>query len=84
MMLAQIEILLAEANSTAQPILLLDDVPSELDQVHRKRLMAYLSRLPIQVFITTTEVDQVDVSMWPNHAMFHVEHGVIRTRDTVT
>jgi DNA replication and repair protein RecF len=84
MMLAQIEILLAEPSRTAQPILLLDDVPSELDEVHRTRLMAYLSRLPLQVFITTTDVDQVDVSMWSDCAMFHVEHGKIRTRDTVT
>ena len=84
MMLAQIEILLAEPSCIAQPILLLDDVPSELDEVHRKRLMSYLSRLPLQVFITTTEADQVDVSMWPDCAMFHVEHGEIRTRDTVT
>lgn len=83
MMLAQIEILLAEPTRVAQPILLLDDVPSELDVVHRRRLMAYLSRLPLQVFITTTEADQVDVSMWPDYAMFHVEHGKIRTKDTV-
>ena len=61
------------------PILLLDDVSSELDRTRSRRLFERISRLGGQVFLTTThpefillERDRVD---------FHVQGGVV-TRDT--
>lgn len=61
------------------PILLLDDVSSELDRRRNRRLFELLARLGGQVFLTTThpefillEQDRVD---------FHVAQGAI-TRDT--
>ena len=58
------------------PILLLDDVSSELDRSRNRRLFALLARLGGQVFLTTThpefillEQDRVD---------FHVEEGRVR------
>ncbi|MBE9515883.1 MAG: DNA replication/repair protein RecF [Proteobacteria bacterium] len=84
LIIAQIEILLAQNTDGPQPILLLDDVPSELDDQHRKRLMETLSKLPLQVFITSTEAHLVDISMWGESAMFHVEQGEIKTKKTVS
>ncbi len=39
------------------PILLLDDVLSELDSAKQERLLRYLDKLTSQVFITTTHID---------------------------
>lgn len=39
------------------PVLLLDDVMSELDEQKRKRLVKFLSQINAQILITTTEFD---------------------------
>jgi DNA replication and repair protein RecF len=41
------------------PVLLLDDVGSELDRTRSARLFALLSRLGAQVFLTTTHADLI-------------------------
>lgn len=41
------------------PVLLLDDVFSELDQEHRKLLLDFIASKDFQVIITTTEVDHI-------------------------
>lgn len=42
-----------------KPVLLLDDVFSELDKEHRELLLKFISRRGFQVIITTTEIDKV-------------------------
>jgi DNA replication and repair protein RecF len=58
---------------------LVDDLPSELDDDHCKRVCEILSSMDAQVFITC--VDKSDIApFWPkrdNLGMFLVEHGVI-------
>jgi DNA replication and repair protein RecF len=49
------ELRLAEATLQAPPILLLDDVSSELDQQRNAQLMASLDARQGQVFVTTTD-----------------------------
>jgi DNA replication and repair protein RecF len=44
-----------EAERDFRPVLILDDVFSELDASVRQRLLAYLPRLSNQLFITTTK-----------------------------
>ncbi len=58
---------------------LVDDLPSELDRVHCRRVCEELDQLGSQVFITCVERDDV-LAVWPGEAppaMFHVEHGTI-------
>lgn len=57
------------------PILLLDDVTSELDPVHRQRLSGFLRRMG-QVFLTTTEND-LDEKMGVHATRFLVKKGEI-------
>lgn len=57
------------------PVLLLDDINSELDQQRKEKLMSFLLKRNLQVFITTTEkidINQSDVEKW---AVFHMENG---------
>ncbi|MDB5039114.1 MAG: replication and repair protein RecF [Bacteriovoracaceae bacterium] len=54
---AQLE--LTRANRNWSPILLLDDIVSELDDRRVKALINYLTSYPGQLFVTTAEVDKV-------------------------
>jgi DNA replication and repair protein RecF len=52
-----IELQIVEAATDQKPILLLDDVFSELDGARRKALTSFIR--PYQTFITTTDADVV-------------------------
>ncbi|MDQ3229393.1 MAG: DNA replication/repair protein RecF [Pseudomonadota bacterium] len=58
------------------PVILLDDLGSELDQEHQSRVLRHLLAGQAQVFLTGTEpptaLDPRAVG-----AMFHVEHGLV-------
>jgi len=58
-------------------ILLFDDLPAELDKGNQKKIMTILSELDIQIFITAIKSSDVECSDWDEHAVFHVEHGVV-------
>jgi len=60
------------------PIVLLDDLPSELDQAHQDAALASLSRVA-QVFVTSTEDPQVLLRAGRRYHRFHVEQGQIRS-----
>lgn len=55
------------------PILLLDDLPAELDRTHRDRVTAELQALKVQAFITSVDPDSLPMS--PDMGLFHVEQG---------
>ncbi len=75
MRLAQIDYL---KNRSGQiPVLLVDDLPAELDQTHRAELLALLVGSGAQLFVTATEAALIDTSPWQSVKMFHVEHGSI-------
>jgi DNA replication and repair protein RecF len=57
------------------PLLLLDDMSSELDAQRSHNLMEFLTKREIQVFITTTERSPALLETAPHCAVFHVEHG---------
>lgn len=63
----------AEHAPTA-PILLVDDLPAELDAGRRAEVMAALEASGSQCFITCIDPAQVPVSL-PDRRLFHVEHG---------
>jgi DNA replication and repair protein RecF len=57
------------------PLLLLDDMSSELDARRNHNLMEFLNTREIQVFITTTERSPTLLADAPHCAVFHVENG---------
>jgi len=64
-----------EAASTEKAVLLLDDVLSELDSTHQRKLMNMISA-SCQSVITTTGLPPF---MNENHPkLFHVEHGTVK------
>lgn len=52
---------LAQKSSGEPPVLLLDDVFSELDQMRRKKLLKLINKT--QTFITTTELGKIDPAL---------------------
>lgn len=71
MKLAEFEILKEEKDNT--PIILLDDVFSELDRGRINFLIDYVSNY--QVFITTTEIDSIDNI--ENKEIFKIKNGTV-------
>ena len=60
-----------------EPVLLLDDVLSELDAVRRHHLLVSVAAYR-QVVITTTDLDHFDPGFLANAALFRVSEGMIR------
>ena len=55
------------------PTILVDDLPSELDDEHQKTLIKLLEQIPSQKIITSIKAD---AGRFPESArLFHVEHG---------
>ncbi len=71
MKLAELEIL--ERNTGRKPILLLDDVFSELDSLRQESLLRTISNY--QTFITCTEVDELPKELLQNARCFFVNSG---------
>jgi DNA replication and repair protein RecF len=71
--LAQARVMWSEQGRA--PVMLVDDLPSELDRAHRERVMDLLLDLDGQVFVTAIDPDQVGRCGWESARMFHVEHG---------
>src|SRR5690606_3228313 len=59
------------------PIGLLDDLASELDRGHQRRVLARLAAGRAQVFVTGTELPAEDALAGQRHLVFHVEHGAV-------
>ena len=60
------------------PILLLDDLPAELDDKNIKNVIRFLKEFPCQTFITAINDQSITYDMlsaFEEHKMFHVEHG---------
>jgi recombinational DNA repair ATPase RecF len=59
-------------------VLLLDDLPAELDQGNRVRMLTYLSRQELQLFVTAIESSALPVGgLWPQETkrVFKLAHG---------
>ena len=64
-----------------QPLLLIDDLASELDDQSKRQIFNFLAQLQSQVFITAIEPDQILPHLTNKAALFHVEHGQIKRTD---
>jgi DNA replication and repair protein RecF len=71
----------AQINSRAHatPVVLLDDITAELDDRALEILLATLSKLPCQVFMSSLTNDIVPVinNYWSAPRMFHMKQGVL-------
>jgi len=80
LLLAQYRLWQARLEQT--PVLLLDDLASELDLEHRQRVMGWLARDRGQVWITGTERPQpLQLARDTETRVFHVEQGRIQPED---
>lgn len=80
--MAILSLKLAEINiftnySHTKPILLLDDVFSELDDGKKNNLLSYISN-DIQTIITTTEVSNIEESILNKSKLIEIEDGVVK------
>lgn len=75
--LAQVKCLYYSFNHS-NPVLLVDDLPAELDNDFREELMDEIHNLPIQNFITATSLNKTSEDrMKESYRVFHVEHGQV-------
>ena len=73
--MAEIEIFKKEKRVT--PILILDDLFSELDEEKINNIMLFIDN-DIQTFITTTELDKVNDELKKESRIFYVENGNVK------
>jgi DNA replication and repair protein RecF len=75
--MAQAEITLDSAQHT-RSILLIDDISSELDPYHQQIILTELAKLPVQSFISSTDITLTSSLEKDELAtVFHVKHGHI-------
>ena len=60
-----------------QCVVLVDDLPAELDRERRDRVMRMLAGRGAQAFVTATEDHLIDDVAWRERKVFHVEQGVL-------
>ena len=83
--LAALSLLLAQASQLADheggwPVLQLDDLASELDRHHQRRLLRVLAGSGAQVLVTGTEAPPALAELDLPVSRFHVEQGAVSAR----
>ncbi len=76
-------ILLAQASFLAartrvRPVVLVDELASELDREGRRKFMDVLRGVGGQTFVTSVSPDLVQTNGWEESRLFHVEQGNLR------
>lgn len=66
------------ASRSEWPVVCLDDLGSELDQTHQRRVLAQLAQSGAQVLLTATETPAALADLITTTTRFHVEQGVLR------
>lgn len=84
--LTALSCLLAQAQDYAQrrkewPVIALDDLASELDRKHQRRVLERLLGSGAQVFVTGTEMPAALQELDVQPTWFHVEQGAIHLQD---
>jgi len=74
MIMAQAELI---CNLGEQPVLLLDDLSSELDEEHQERILHAALSLGVQIWVTGTALSPAIAACGSDYAVFHVKHGGI-------
>lgn len=74
MKIAQVECL-KQLGQGANMVLLVDDLPAELDSDYRSQLLKIISQTNVQTFVTATDLDLLLKNNPCAAEVFHVEHG---------
>lgn len=74
LMLAYARVLAA---ADLRPLILVDDLPAELDENARQRFMAELATTGCQTFVTAIDPAVLPRENWGSITMFHVERGCL-------
>src|SRR3989338_2320491 len=73
------ELELTSKKEGAQPLFLLDDVASELDEARNASFFEYLQQSQGQIFITTTDIHQIRFSSHDHIKLFNVSAGKVKS-----
>jgi DNA replication and repair protein RecF len=73
--IAQVE--LCHLKKQHYPLLLLDDVLSELDKERREQLLEILSEVQAQIFLTSTDLGTTQMLSQKNMTVFRIEKGSV-------
>jgi DNA replication and repair protein RecF len=76
LVLAQARLYRAHCDSPC--ILLIDDLPAELDAHYRERVLSALAGMETQLFITAIEAGALDAAVRPGARVYAVDHGDLR------
>ena len=84
--LTALSVLMAQAEHHARlrgewPVMALDDLASELDRAHQRRVLDRIRASGAQVFITGTEPPADLIGEAAGLVRFHVEHGTVQRLD---
>lgn len=87
--LTALSCLLAQAEDYAErrgewPVIALDDLASELDRSHQRRVLSRLRGSGAQAFVTGTEMPLAFEDLGLTATWFHVEHGTLQQQPWVT
>lgn len=74
LIIIQLELFIEESKYI-KPVLLIDDLFSEVDQTNLEKIISILEKLPIQIFITSISRDNNKYFEQEKIKMFHVKHG---------
>lgn len=74
------ELLLIKKIKNEYPILILDDLFSELDETKINNIIKMLNR-EVQTFITTTNINNVDKKLLKDSTLFKIDNGIITRED---
>jgi len=74
LLLVQAHMLVSSENDK-RPVILVDDISSELDRKNTEKMIAKLASLKTQTFITAIQPDHIPQVSWESVATFHVKQG---------
>jgi len=74
MIMAQAQMI---SESGENPVLMLDDLSSELDKEHHEKVLNAGMELGVQIWVTGTDLIAAAKSGEDKHRVFHVEHGQV-------
>lgn len=66
------------------PVVLLDDLFSELDVEKRNKIMKFLDRDDIQTFVTTTDINNINKKLIKNSCVYEIDNGIISSKKIIT
>ena len=76
--LAEIEVFINKKNT--KPVILLDDIFSELDEVKKNNILNYFKE-DVQIFITTTDIKDINDDLKEKSDIYIVNNGIVQKEE---